>query len=113
MLTHNYGLTPDKALELMKTERLDFDTFGDDIIHAAKIGIVTGHKDGMPIFGEGDPIHPESPDAVRICANFERVSAVFSFDTDDAELISQFKAAIKKNRRINHGSAESQEAANG
>jgi hypothetical protein len=106
MFIHNYGLQIEKVLKLMETERLDFDLFGDEVIHNARIAKMDGRKKGRIVWVEGDPIHPESPNAVRICGNFERVSAVFSFDTDDSAVIDKFQAAIKKNKQIDHGNAE-------
>ncbi len=100
MFKQNFGkLNPEQVLKLMETERLDFELFDGQIIGPARIGIEKIRK-GRRVFVDGPLMYPEAPDAKRVTGNFERVSAVFCFDTDDKALLDKFRAAIKKNRKL-------------
>lgn len=46
------------------------------------------------------PIYPESPNAVSYLGNFLEMSWVFSFETDDPELIARLDAAIARNMQM-------------
>lgn len=59
----------------------------------------------VPEWIDGDPIHPESPDAIRFFGNFVNVSRAFAIDTDDAAIIGRLRAAIADNMRRFAGGA--------
>jgi hypothetical protein len=90
----------------------------DVFISPARVGVDAGRDPatGQRMYVDGDPIYPDAPNAVRFCGNFLEVSAGFSIDTDDPELIERLTAAIGANQarpdylamkaRIEAGSAQ-------
>lgn len=102
MFKHIYGKSWDEIIELMKTHRLDFYLFEDDFICNARQGIITGRDpvNGGLVYEEGDPFYPESPNAQVISGNFEDISSVFCFHTDEKDKISQFRKAMAKNKEL-------------
>lgn len=55
------------------------------------------NKGDNPEFIDGEPIHPEAPEARRFFGNFANVSHVFCIDTDEPEVIERLRAAIAAN----------------
>lgn len=98
------GEQPDQLAALF--ERLastpldpEFEDYGNFCCGEARKGIASkDEQTGETVYLSGDPIYPEAPTAVRFWGNFYEVSAVFSIDTDEPDLIEKLTTAIRANQ---------------
>ena len=97
----------DVVLAIMAVEPLDphflFPAMSPDdrpFENAAKIGVRNPEYErnsSAPEWIDGEPIHPERPDAIRFFGNFFNLSRVFCIDTDDAKTVRRLREAIAAN----------------
>lgn len=80
----------DRLRELLRTEPLDgtFEKYGNFVI-----------RQPMLAFKPARLAYPDNLDMVQFFGNFANYSAVFNFDTDDAELIDELEALIRTNQQ--------------